>query len=194
MKRITSRFMMLIATAAVLPLIVYGVVSMGRLRQGTKTSVREGNLELAEQVASQVELYIDNNARVLRSVGQEISSTEPRTLATDPYPHQSRARVPRVPRAHPARCERSHAGDQPPRWFARQTPASRVFVPSRVCTSPTCSSTTMHCRRLTCLCGSERRPGMAGRPAVARGTVALRRHASASVKRGSRWSFPPIGD
>ena len=75
MKRITSRFMMLIATAAVLPLIVYGVVSMGRLRQGTETSVREGNLELAEQVASQVKLYIDNNARVLRSVGQEISST-----------------------------------------------------------------------------------------------------------------------
>jgi len=67
--------MMLIATAAVLPLIVYGVVSMGRLRQGTETSVREGNLELAEQVASQVKLYIDNNARVLRSVGQEISST-----------------------------------------------------------------------------------------------------------------------
>jgi len=75
MKSITSRFMMLIATAAVLPLIVYGFVSMGRLRQGTETSVREGNLEVAEQVASQVKLYIDNNARVLRSVGQEISST-----------------------------------------------------------------------------------------------------------------------
>jgi signal transduction histidine kinase len=75
MKRITSRFMMLIATAAVLPLIVYGFVSMGRLRQGTETSVREGNLEVAEQVASQVKLYIDNNARVLRSVSQEISST-----------------------------------------------------------------------------------------------------------------------
>ena len=35
MKRITSRFMMLIATAAVLPLMVYGAVSMGRLKQGT---------------------------------------------------------------------------------------------------------------------------------------------------------------
>jgi hypothetical protein len=32
MKRITSRFVMLIATAAVLPLIVYGFVSMGRLK------------------------------------------------------------------------------------------------------------------------------------------------------------------
>ena len=79
MKRITSRFMMLIATAAVLPLIVYGFVSMGRLKQGTETSVREGNLEVAEQVASQVKLYIDNNARIVRSLGQELSST---SLAT----------------------------------------------------------------------------------------------------------------
>ena len=75
MKRITSRFVLLIATAAVLPLIVYGFVSMGRLKEGTETSVREGNLEVAEQVASQVKLYIDNNARILRSVGQELSAT-----------------------------------------------------------------------------------------------------------------------
>ena len=75
MKRITSRFVLLIATAAVLPLIVYGFVSMGRLQEGTETSVREGNLEVAEQVASQLKLYIDNNARILRSVGQELSAT-----------------------------------------------------------------------------------------------------------------------
>jgi signal transduction histidine kinase len=75
MKRITSRFVLLIATAAVLPLIVYGYVSMGRLKEGTETSVREGNLEVAEQVASQLKLYIDNNARILRSVGQELSVT-----------------------------------------------------------------------------------------------------------------------
>ena len=75
MKRITSRFVLLIATAAVLPLIVYGFVSMGRLKEGTETSVREGNLEVAEQVASQLKLYIDNNARILRSVGQELSAT-----------------------------------------------------------------------------------------------------------------------
>jgi len=75
MKRITSRFVLLIATAAVLPLIVYGFVSMGRLQEGTETSVREGNLEVAEQVASQLKLYIDNNARIVRSVGQELSTT-----------------------------------------------------------------------------------------------------------------------
>jgi signal transduction histidine kinase len=75
MKRITSRFMMLIATAAVLPLVVYGAVSMARLKQGTETSVRAGNLEVAKQVASQVKLYVDNNARILRSAGEQLSAT-----------------------------------------------------------------------------------------------------------------------
>ena len=65
MKRITSRFVLLIATAAVLPLIVYGFVSMGR--SGRHGDVRpRGQPEVAEQVASQIKLYIDNNARILQ--------------------------------------------------------------------------------------------------------------------------------
>ena len=68
-------FVLLIATAAVLPLIVYGIVSMGRLNEATRTSVQEGNLEVAEQIANQLTLYIDNNARLLRSVRQELSTT-----------------------------------------------------------------------------------------------------------------------
>ena len=76
MTRITSRFVMLIATAAVAPLVIYGVVSIGNLREGTRRSVNQGNLRLAEQVAARLRLYIDNNARVLRSIGQEISGTD----------------------------------------------------------------------------------------------------------------------
>ena len=75
MTRITSRFVMLIATAAVAPLIVYGILSIGKLRQGTEISVSQGNLRIAEQVAARLKLYLDNNARVLRSVGQEITRT-----------------------------------------------------------------------------------------------------------------------
>ena len=74
-RRITSRFVLLIATAAVLPLVVYGGVSLVRLEEGTERSVREGNLEVAKQVAGQLKLYVDNNARVLRSLGGELSST-----------------------------------------------------------------------------------------------------------------------
>jgi signal transduction histidine kinase len=66
---------LLIATAAVLPLVVYGAVSIRSLERGTYDSVVDGNTKVAKQVADQVALYMDNNARVLRSVGAEVSST-----------------------------------------------------------------------------------------------------------------------
>ena len=75
MKRITSRFVLLIATAAVLPLLVYGLISINSLRSGTGTSVREGNLKVASQVAEQIGMYMRHNTRVLQSLGAELGST-----------------------------------------------------------------------------------------------------------------------
>src|SRR3954464_5846660 len=74
MRRITSRFVLLIATAAVLPLVVYGAVSITSLRSGTGTSVQEGNQKVAKQVAEQVQMYMQHNTRVLQSVGSELSA------------------------------------------------------------------------------------------------------------------------
>ncbi len=74
-KRITSRFVLLIATAAVLPLVVYGYVSISSLRSGTEKSVREGNLKVAKQVAEQVGMYMQQNTRVLQSLGTEMGAT-----------------------------------------------------------------------------------------------------------------------
>jgi two-component system, NtrC family, sensor kinase len=73
--RITSRFVLLIATAAVLPLIVYGLISIRSLRNGTETSVRDGNLKVANQVAEQIGQYMRHNTRVLQSLGAELGST-----------------------------------------------------------------------------------------------------------------------
>ena len=75
MRRITSRFVMLIGSAAIAPLIVYGAVSIRNLHSGIESSVSSGNLRIAEQVASQLKLYIDTNARILKSVGDEIAGT-----------------------------------------------------------------------------------------------------------------------
>ena len=75
MRRITSRFVLLIAAAAVAPLVLYGVVSVTSLRQGTNSSVQDGNLKVAKQVAEQVNLYVRNNVRVLQSVGAELGAT-----------------------------------------------------------------------------------------------------------------------
>jgi hypothetical protein len=75
MKSITSRFVMLIATAAVAPLMIYGLVSMLQLRNGTEESVANGNLGIARQAAAQINQYIENNERILRSISVELRTT-----------------------------------------------------------------------------------------------------------------------
>ena len=75
MKRITSRFVLLIASAAVAPLVVYGIVSVTSLRNGTRESVTDGNLKVAGQVSAEIDLYMRDNVRVLRSLGAELTAT-----------------------------------------------------------------------------------------------------------------------
>ena len=50
MKRITGRFVLLIATAAVLPLLLYGLISVRTLTDGTEQSVSRGNQAVAQQI------------------------------------------------------------------------------------------------------------------------------------------------
>jgi signal transduction histidine kinase len=74
MRRITSRFVLLIASAAVAPLVLYGVISIFNLQTGTESTVREGNRRLADQVSEQIGQYLEQNTRVLKSVGLELRS------------------------------------------------------------------------------------------------------------------------
>ena len=76
MRRITTRFVLLIATAAVLPLLVYGAVSIQSLRGGTRASVLDGNAKVAKQVAEQVAKYMEYNTRTLHAVGTELGATQ----------------------------------------------------------------------------------------------------------------------
>ena len=75
MRGITSRFVLLIATAAVLPLVIFGVVSITSLRDGTEASVRDGNTKVARQAADQIRMYMQHNIRVLQSLGTELGAT-----------------------------------------------------------------------------------------------------------------------
>ena len=75
MRRITARFVLLIATAAVAPLVIYGAVSITSLWTGTRTSVRDGNRNVATRAAGEIALYISNGVGTLRSVGAEMRET-----------------------------------------------------------------------------------------------------------------------
>ena len=74
--KITARFVVAVVTAAVAPLLVYGLVSIYSLRTGNETSVTEGNLNVARRVAQQIEQYVDGNVKVLRAVAAELRNTE----------------------------------------------------------------------------------------------------------------------
>jgi hypothetical protein len=54
--------------------VLFGAVSVSSLRSGTNESVRAGNLNVAKQAAEQVEMYMEQNARVLQSLGSELGS------------------------------------------------------------------------------------------------------------------------
>ena len=66
----------MIATAAVAPLLIYGYVSVGSLREGSEQSVQSGNAAVAMQAAERIQLYFDFNQRVLRSIAAQLKGTE----------------------------------------------------------------------------------------------------------------------
>ena len=111
MRRITSRFVMLIATAAVAPLVIYGAVSIGSLREGTRNSVNQGNQRIADQAATQIKLYIDNNARILRSIAGELGGTD---LAVWQQSRILKNHVLEFPSSARSRCSTPAGGSSPP--------------------------------------------------------------------------------
>ncbi|MEO5895385.1 MAG: sensor histidine kinase [Vicinamibacterales bacterium] len=74
--KITSRLVLLIATAAVAPLVVFGIIAVSSLRTATKHSVTAGDLAVATQIAERIEVYFKNNQRVLRSIAAQLEGTQ----------------------------------------------------------------------------------------------------------------------
>ena len=75
MTRISTRFALLMAAAAVLPLLAYGAVSIVSLRSGAQEAVILGNLNVARQVAEQIELYVTGSVKILKAVGADLQQT-----------------------------------------------------------------------------------------------------------------------
>lgn len=67
--------MILLGTAGVLPLLLYGAVSIYSLRDATRRSVIAGNVNVAKQVAEQIKLYVQNNVDILQSLAGNLENT-----------------------------------------------------------------------------------------------------------------------
>jgi signal transduction histidine kinase len=74
-KRITTRFAVLLAAAAVVPLVAYGILSIVSLTRGAQQAVIAGNLNVARQVTEQIDLYILGSVKILRAVAADLERT-----------------------------------------------------------------------------------------------------------------------
>jgi signal transduction histidine kinase len=74
MRTLRVRFAAMLATAAVVPLLTYGVVSVYSLREGTRRTVTDGNLNVARQVGEQVRRYISTNLQILHALAADLDN------------------------------------------------------------------------------------------------------------------------
>jgi signal transduction histidine kinase len=74
-KSIRRSLIVLVATAAVLPLVAYGLVSLRTLRTGTRQAVVDSAVTIATRAAAQIEQYLSYNVKILESAGAELHGT-----------------------------------------------------------------------------------------------------------------------
>jgi len=74
-KNIATRFALLLAAAAVVPLLAYGAVSILTLRSGAQRAVIQGNLNVAARAAEQIELYVTGSVKILKAVAADLQQT-----------------------------------------------------------------------------------------------------------------------
>jgi signal transduction histidine kinase len=74
-RHIATRFALILALAAVLPLLAYGLVSIWSLNRGTRESVVSGNQNVATRAAEEIRRYVAGNAFILKALGADLQDT-----------------------------------------------------------------------------------------------------------------------
>ena len=72
---IRGQFALILALAAVVPLIGYGLVSIFSLRSGTRESVIAGNRGNATRGAEEIRRYVSGHAEILRALASQLQNT-----------------------------------------------------------------------------------------------------------------------
>jgi signal transduction histidine kinase len=71
-RHIAVRFALLLALAAVVPLIAYGIVSILSLQAGTRQEVIQGNQNVAMRAAEEIRRYVTTNAELLKALAANL--------------------------------------------------------------------------------------------------------------------------
>ncbi len=75
-RHIATRFALILAFAAALPLAAFGVVSILSLQSGTRASVVDGNRNVATRAAEEIRRYVSANAEILKSLASNLQGTK----------------------------------------------------------------------------------------------------------------------
>jgi two-component system, NtrC family, sensor kinase len=74
-RHLATRFALLLAVAAVVPLLAYGFISLLSLQRTTRSTVVAGNLNVATRAAEEIRRYIASNAEILKALGADLENT-----------------------------------------------------------------------------------------------------------------------
>jgi signal transduction histidine kinase len=75
-RHVSTRFAALLAVAAVLPLLGFGIVSLYSLQRGTRESIVAGNLNVATRAAEEIRRYLTANTEILKAVAADLQNTD----------------------------------------------------------------------------------------------------------------------
>jgi len=82
-RHIAGRFALLLALAAVVPLVAYGIVSILSLQRGTRREVIQGNENVATRAAAEITRYVTTNAELLNALAANLQDTGLTTAQKD---------------------------------------------------------------------------------------------------------------
>src|SRR4051812_21276705 len=74
-RHISIRFALLLAVAAVVPLLAYGFISLLSLARGTRQTVVQGNLNVATRAAEEIRRYVVTNADLLKALSADLQDS-----------------------------------------------------------------------------------------------------------------------
>jgi hypothetical protein len=81
--RIGFKFALMLAGAAVAPLLAYGFISLLSLQRGTRDSIVLGNKNVATRAAEEIRRYISTEAALLKALAADLQGTGLQKLQQD---------------------------------------------------------------------------------------------------------------
>jgi signal transduction histidine kinase len=82
-RHIATRFALLLAIAAVVPLVAFGAISISSLQRGTRESVIQGNQNVSMRAAEEIRRYVVTNAELLKALAADLQNTDLATWQQD---------------------------------------------------------------------------------------------------------------